>query len=169
MVSASRLQIILNEISLHLSHTLFVECINRSWYVALGLGATSSIGRKRYARPRTMVDYISWVNGQGTTTNPDWMCNASTDDYDDDYLSDVIMTRLRTSDGLDLDWVCQNSSGDKLKAILQGANLALELGLAERVRTGSGHGTLRLVDPDGFLYSNSIISSIFAELDMISS
>lgn len=30
---------------------------------------------------------------------------------------------------------------------------------------GEGLGTLRLADPDGFLFSNSVISSVFCELD----
>ena len=87
-----------------------------------------------------------------------------------DWLTDIIMTRLRTSDGLDLDWIQDNVPGNGqvvVDKILTGASLGLDLGLASRdvsPEKKNSLGTLRLVDPDGFLFSNSIISSIFVEL-----
>ena len=77
------------------------------------------------------------------------------------------MTRLRTSDGLDLDWLEQTfpAKVGLAESILQGAALGLELGLAEAHHVNNGgRGRLRLLDPDGFLFSNTIISSIFLEI-----
>ena len=84
---------------------------------------------------------------------------------DPDLLTDVIMTRLRTAEGLDLAWLRDSVTDGhaKVGAVLRGADLALGMGLAEH-DAGTDH--LRLVDPDGFLFSNSIISQIFVELDM---
>ena len=102
------------------------------------------------------------------------------DHDDDDYLTDIIMTRLRTSDGLDLNWIRQNipNGASKVKAILRGAELGIDLGLAEHSlpqsvgaadtdanSNRSDSDILRLVDPDGFVFSNTIISSIFLELE----
>lgn len=94
--------------------------------------------------------------------------NGSANDNDLDLLTDIVMTRLRTSDGLDLDWFRDNVPDGEavVEKIMKGARLGLDLGLAEHNQSEleTSMGTLRLVDPDGFLFSNSIISSIFVEL-----
>lgn len=147
-----------------------VSAFSRCIYAAVGLGATSSIAGKRYARPRTMIDYIRWVDEQAIASRPAFLPNDDEVEcsIDLDSLTDIIMTRLRTSDGLDLDWIRDNVPGGQevVKMIMKGAGMALDLGLAEHVRSDRDGilGTLRLVDPSGFLFSNSIISSIFVEL-----
>jgi len=91
-------------------------------------------------------------------------------------LTDVIMTRLRTSDGLDLDWIKNVYGEETVNSILRSSQLALDLNLAvieESVSDDNGQnimrsfGVLRLKDPDGFLFSNTIISSIFVELGVV--
>ena len=78
------------------------------------------------------------------------------------------MTKLRTREGLDLNWIRQAHVGGEAKAdaVLRGAELALDMDLAKRERNEDrSHDCLRLQDPDGFLFSNNIISQIFVELD----
>jgi oxygen-independent coproporphyrinogen-3 oxidase len=119
-----------------------------------------------------MKDYIDWVEKEKMASRsgvPDWLSptNAQTKM---DVLTDIIMTRLRMSDGLNLDWVHEKfdeSVPNVVDAILEGAKLGLELGLARREGNGE-HGRLghlKLEDPNGFLFSNSILSTIFLELD----
>ena len=135
-----------------------------TWY-AVGLGATSSVNGTRYTRPRAMQDYVDWVHGQQETTLPDWL--VKDDSVDElDRFTDIIMTRLRTSDGLDLDFVAQMYGTDKVERILKGAQLGIDLELAQLLNSEekSNYGLLRLKDPEGFLFSNSIISSIFVEI-----
>lgn len=79
----------------------------------------------------------------------------------EDFLTDVIMKALRTSDGLDLTWVEQRFGTETKDTIVDGAKLGIELSMAT---LDSGGRRLKLRDPEGFLYSNYIISSIFAEL-----
>ena len=75
------------------------------------------------------------------------------------------MTRLRTKEGLDLNWIASQSNGDDLlKCVLRGAKLQPELVQIHHEKKSGDHGILRLIDPDGFLFSNYVISSIFAEL-----
>lgn len=148
------------------------------WH-AVGLGATSSVGGTRFARPRALSDYVAWTAGlercsgvgAGPAENPPWLRSKPSGVEDstgeDDELVDVVMTRLRTSDGLDLDWVAgRGDNGEaNVEAILRGFDLALELDLGTRESGHGGkHGCIRLNDPRGFLFSNDIISSIFAEL-----
>jgi coproporphyrinogen III oxidase-like Fe-S oxidoreductase len=89
----------------------------------------------------------------------------------EDALTNIIMTRLRTSEGLDLDWINTHYGEDTAISIRRGVSLAIELNLAKIVNVGNDlsmrYGILKLVDPEGFLFSNTILSSIFAELDLI--
>lgn len=136
------------------------------WH-AVGLGATSFVDRKLVARPREMSNYLNWVDEGAdtvtstptpTTMNEDG--NNEDDAIDDDILSDLLLKRLRTIDGMDLEWLEQNYGSEIVEDVLDGAKLGLELGLAEH----TNGNVLRLSNPDGLLYSNFIISSIFAEL-----
>ena len=80
------------------------------------------------------------------------------------------MTRLRTSEGLDLDWVAgqDNYAETHVEAILRGFELALDLKLGHKDASPAGtYGCVRLNDPKGFLFSNHIISSIFMELSEV--
>jgi oxygen-independent coproporphyrinogen-3 oxidase len=171
------------------------------WH-AVGLGATSNVDGMRYARPRAMSDYISWTEELGvagdaratTTTGaatppPPWMCGGTgvddaeghrrdvdDDDDDDDRLLDIVMTRLRTSEGLDLDRIACHDDYDvtHVEAILRGFELALDLKLGRRdagstSSYGGTHGSIRLNDPKGFLFSNHVISNIFMELSEMNS
>ena len=148
--------------------------VGSTWY-AIGLGATSSVGGNRFARPRTMADYIDWVFDQKEKVEtekglPSWLEAGEDDAEEEDLLTDVIMTKLRTREGLDLNWIRnENINGQsKADAVLRGAELALDMDLAKREQYDDNNcDYLRLEDPDGFLFSNSIISQIFVELDEV--
>ena len=111
------------------------------WY-AIGLGATSNANGVRCARPRALSDYISWTEGlkqkyadylpnnnAQSVRKPPWLYNdPETDDEitdDTDNLLDIVMTRLRTSEGLDLDWVAKHAEyGENcVSSILRGLSL----------------------------------------------
>lgn len=158
-------------------HNQVYWAYDTSWY-AIGLGATSFLQNHRFARPRAMADYISWVHTQGDKTSSvaqserkfDWMppvqeLTASDDDdgllVDEERLTDVILTRLRTKDGLDFKWLERAYSKDMVETVIRGAELGLDMGLAH---LNDDRTLLRLVDPKGFLFSNYIISNIFVEL-----
>lgn len=121
------------------------------------MGATSCVDGKLLARPKTMADYHTWVQQIGTSDED----STSETISDDDFLTDVIMKRLRTLDGLDLDWVQKRFGAEKKRTIVNGVRLGLEMNIARLDKDGM---RLQLTDPEGFLYSNYIISSIFAEL-----
>jgi oxygen-independent coproporphyrinogen-3 oxidase len=104
----------------------------------------------------------------------------------DDQLQDVVMMRLRTVDGLDLDFVRETYGSDVVRRIESAlepherAGLVLRgnaigaVALAERGRqaggpegaahSGSDSNVVRLADPEGFLVSNDIISDVFAAI-----
>lgn len=135
-------------------HNQIYWASSSSWY-AIGLGATSFVNGRLDARPRTLADYYSWLEEGTRSLSQDEMSK-------EEFISELVMKRLRTSDGLDLKEVKENFGDDVVSAILEGARLGLELGLAEHHEETC---TLRLKDPSGLLFSNHIISSIFAELE----
>ena len=170
--------------SLRSRHNQIYWAPSSSWY-AVGLGATSCVQGHLQERPKTMADYHDWIAEKQRkhsleSAKPGVASEAEgTVLADDDLLTDIIMKRLRTSDGLDLDWIQDKFGADTRETILKGATLGLELKMAEIIpkndatdpltpneqRATISKGTvLRLTDPNGFLYSNYIISSIFAEL-----
>eukprot|EP00532_Pseudo-nitzschia_australis_P001906 CAMPEP_0168194882 /NCGR_PEP_ID=MMETSP0139_2-20121125/19491_1 /TAXON_ID=44445 /ORGANISM="Pseudo-nitzschia australis, Strain 10249 10 AB" /LENGTH=697 /DNA_ID=CAMNT_0008118563 /DNA_START=144 /DNA_END=2237 /DNA_ORIENTATION=+ len=133
------------------------------WH-AVGLGATSFVNKKLVARPREMSDYLNWVveleDPTTSNANKQETTEDEEEDMEEDFLSDLLLKRMRTIDGLDLTWLESHYGSEVVKNVLEGAKLGLELGLAERTEDN----ILRLADPDGLLYSNFIISSIFVEL-----
>lgn len=135
---------------------------NTTWYAA-GLGATSSVQGKLQARPRALADYIEWVQEDDQPANSSE--NGGEMDPREsivDRLQDLVMTRMRTKEGLDLDWVRKCYGSVFADAILKGACLEElpELVVYEPP-------ALRLVDSKGFMFSNSILSSIFVALDEV--
>lgn len=159
--------------------------IDSEWY-ALGLGATSCIDKLRYARPKALSDYIEWTEVVKDKMSL-WSSMAIDDNnghfedgmlppwFDENQsweqvLEDIIMTRLRTKEGLDLNWIVNQVKGEEiLKCIIRGSKLGFELGMVKRdIDKIKRIDRLYLSDPKGFLFSNSIISSIFAEVSTIS-
>ena len=130
------------------------------WY-AVGLGATSFVNGRITERPRTLADYHRWVDRLEHNENGDDDKTGDVLDSKLDFLTDHVLKRLRTSEGLSLDWVLKMFGSAHRNAIVKGAELGIDLHLAFIDESNR----LRLKDPDGFLYSNSIISSIFVELE----
>ena len=101
-----------------------------------------------------MADYEAWVDDGASVEGGD------DDDDDEDWLLDELLTALRTSDGVDLGRVRRVYGADAEACVRRGAADAVEANLATL------HGdALRLTDPDGFLFSNFVISTIFAAFD----
>lgn len=140
-------------------------------YYAFGMGASSYINTRRVTRPRKFNAYLGWVEKfsqqrkeqqeQGTTTLPHLDAPPATQE---DILTDAIMLQLRKSQGLDLESIKRTYTYGSaiVDAVLNVANTHRERGFVEY-----NDGYLRLVDPEGFLFSNDVISDIFVELDRI--
>jgi len=141
-------------------HNQIYWAYDGEWF-AFGLGATSFVGGRLQSRPRTLYDYQKWVASDMTRYADDSDATAELD-----FLEDIVLKRLRTTDGLSLTWVASRFGDAYVDAILRGAQLGLEFGFAV-LEDGDPTRVLRLTDPDGLLLSNSILSSIFVELDEV--
>eukprot|EP01041_Mallomonas_annulata_P006984 gene6984-14198_t len=137
-----------------------------------GMGAASFINGKRFTRPKKMQEYIDYINILSTNfihkiinstietiSDSINLFNNSTDD-----VLEVIMLALRTSDGLELHKIESRFgieiSNKIFKAV--GPFVTRELVIIEGNQM-EGY-RIKLSDPEGFLMSNDVISSIFAEV-----
>lgn len=165
---------------------------------AFGMGAASYVNGRRFTRPGKLNDYEEWVdllqqkgfeyvskeNPEGsceeeallsdaeTKSNyeslvPIWGDIELTSQQREDIL-DVIMLRLRTADGLDLNSLESITSSELVSTICNSLGAYVEGGYVEFTIALAEDDTLiktvRLTDPEGFLISNDIISSVFAAL-----
>jgi oxygen-independent coproporphyrinogen-3 oxidase len=158
------------------------------------MGSTSYLGDQSVVRPRTLFDYLSWVrsNNRHEAVAPRVQASGRLPEAGQqpgggrldplDTIENIVLKRLRTSDGLDLRRdVSSRFGSEPVRAILRGAQQGMDLGLVEMHenledgeievafdedvnKTAGDRAVMRLSIPDGFLLSNSILSSIFAEL-----
>ena len=124
----------------------------RASWRGLGLGAASSEEGARFSRPRSMNDYEAWVADGAVVP-------AASPPHGADALEDELLTGLRTAEGIDLKRIHDVYGASYEAAVRRGAREAVELGLA--VVEGD---TLKLTDPDGFLFSNYALAAIFGEV-----
>ena len=167
-----------------------------AWY-AVGLGATSfDLHEQIVKRPPAMSDYVQWVDdtytqevlalSSSTTKKEENRMNRSncsdpglthsTDHQIVEEIMDIVLKRLRTIDGLSLQYIKDQYGSMYVNAIVTGIQDVWKNDPQRKLITITRYGVgvvgddeydqafLRLVDPMGFLYSNTIISNIFYEL-----
>lgn len=150
---------------------------NRAYY-GFGMGAASYTHGLRFTRPRKRQEYFEWV--QMLQTNPGKLeGNASEETLRDpsygDRLLDVMMLGLRLAEGLDLVTFASEFGEAYLHRMLESVAPFQERGWIciddrdggqwhprhaspEEVRQPQ---RLRLSDPEGFLFSNVVLSTMF--------
>jgi coproporphyrinogen III oxidase-like Fe-S oxidoreductase len=120
------------------------------WH-AFGLAAADHLGGRRFTRPRRMADYLAWVAAgcQQAGGVPDA----------DERLLDCLMLGLRVADGVRLDALRARFGDKAVDRVLAAAQPAVEQGLVAEDGT-----CLRLVAPQGFLLSSTVLSNLFARM-----
>lgn len=128
---------------------------NRPYY-GFGMGATSYTQGQRLARPRTRVDYVTWLehylDANGYLDAPPVSPN--------DLILETLMLRLRLAGGIPLCELKENLSPQALENVKEA--------IAPHRNQGWVHWgpeAFRLSDPEGFLFSNTILSTLFNALD----
>ncbi|MEM9449491.1 MAG: radical SAM family heme chaperone HemW [Cyanobacteria bacterium P01_E01_bin.6] len=142
---------------------------NRPYY-GFGMGATSYVLGQRVSRPRTRADYAQWVDALvaqgGIIHHPDTTAQ--------DALLDTLMLGMRLAEGIDLD-VLRHQFGDRPVDVLieclaphvQKGWVAMssEEGVGNAIGNSLDTEKLpqraRFTDPEGFLFSNVVLSDIF--------
>ncbi|MGI0481616.1 radical SAM family heme chaperone HemW [Geminocystis sp. CENA526] len=131
---------------------------HNEFYHGFGMGSASYSENKRFTRPRTRKDYFNWVKSyqenQGIIDIPTITKNEQ--------LLETLMLGLRLKKGVNLAQIKANFNQKIYHQILQCLDKFLENGL---VIFDSVFDRLSLADPEGFLYSNTILTALFAELE----
>ncbi len=128
-----------------------VYWLNQPYY-GFGMGATSYIDQQRFSRPRTRREYYEWLKAGAAIAIP-------TVTRLDEWL-ETLMLGLRLAEGLslaDLQAKFGTAWVTRLQPFLAAASDRGWLKIsAERIR---------LTDPEGFLFSNQVLRSIWQAFD----
>ena len=123
---------------------------NRSYH-GLGMGATGYVEGRRYEQPRKLAEYFTQVNsGQFPLAE-----RVS----DREHLIDTLMLGLRLREGLSVNEIASRHGSAALDLIRRPLEEYQKKGWVEDC-----DGRLRLVPPDGWLFSNSVLVDLIAAL-----
>mmetsp|Transcript_48214 Transcript_48214/g.75286 ORF Transcript_48214/g.75286 Transcript_48214/m.75286 type:complete len:187 (+) Transcript_48214:763-1323(+) len=128
-------------------------------FLAFGMGATSFACGGRLARPRTLPEYIGWVQRGGRQQELTGF-QEEPEDAEGSFgnLVEAFMVGLRMRHGLDLKEVEEEHGSVNLERAMDALTPHMNSGLLEV----TGGGRLRLASPEGFLFSNSVLVSLFS-------
>lgn len=142
---------------------------NRPFY-GFGMGAASYVQGHRFTRPRTRQKYYSWVE---KLIQADGVLNCPQIPTEDIFL-ETLMLGLRLQEGLNLSTLTQQFGKATLDKIWASLQLHYHNGWIEVIDTEGKAinlqelprlpvtGKLRLTDPEGFLFSNTVLADLFA-------
>ncbi|MDZ8096745.1 MAG: radical SAM family heme chaperone HemW [Nostoc sp. DedQUE05] len=123
---------------------------NRPYY-GFGMGAASYVQGKRFTRPRKTKEYYQWVQAGGVID-----CDVTPPK---EVLLETLMLGLRLAEGLSLAALVEAFCEEKVEEICRCLQLYFEKGWVEVAQ-----GRLRLIDPQGFLFSNVVLAELFEKL-----
>ncbi|MFB8787882.1 MAG: radical SAM family heme chaperone HemW [Potamolinea sp.] len=145
---------------------------NRPYY-GFGMGAASYVQGCRFTRPRTRREYYVWVqqliDAGGVL---DWEETPA-----NEVLLETLMLGLRLAEGLSLSFLNEQFGENTLEKIWTGLQPYYRSGWVEVVGVEGKFvdlqsteklpltGQLRLSDPEGFLFSNTVLADLFSKLN----
>lgn len=137
---------------------------NKSYY-GFGMGAASYVDGIRYTRPRTRREYFAWLKADAPIEAP--KISAA------DCLLETLMLGLRLTEGVDLTHFDRQTVQEILSCLKpyeqQGWIEIITDGKPVKLKSCNSFnkvsGKLRLKDPEGFLFSNTILAALFKKLD----
>lgn len=127
-------------------------------YYAFGMGAANYTQQKRFTRPRNRQDYFLWVeklrHNHGIIDAPQLTPH--------DQLLETLMLGLRLAKGVNLSQIALKFGDKVVKQIIKFTQRYVKQGW---VFLDSDYHYLRLTNPEGFLYSNVVLSDLFSLFD----
>lgn len=122
------------------------------YYYGFGMGAASYVEGKRFTRPRTRREYYAWLESGAIIDI------AKTSEID--YILETLMLGLRLAEGVSLSQFNEEIK-EKIGNCLQPYR---DRDWVKFLKI-DGEERLRLSDPEGFLFSNTILATLFDRLD----
>ncbi|BBA80285.1 coproporphyrinogen III oxidase [cyanobacterium endosymbiont of Rhopalodia gibberula] len=141
-------------------------------YYGFGMGASSYTNQQRFTRPRTRKYYYSWVN-QLLESGGFINCPKLSDI---DILLENLMLKLRLSEGIDLSLIKADFGREITSRIVSCVYTYYEQNLIDFIdeqgnkivlkntKTIPENTKLKLTDPEGFLFSNTVLATLFSNL-----
>ncbi len=127
-------------------------------YYGFGMGATSYIQGQRFSRPRNRADYAQWletyIENEGCIECPTTSVS--------DHLFETLMLGLRRAQGVNLHTLSQQFD----LALVEQLSSCLKPYQAQGWVVLKEDGTLHLSDPEGFLFSNRVLVSLWENLSV---
>lgn len=125
---------------------------NESFY-GFGMGATSYVNGQRTARPRKTREYYDWIASMNTDQPQIEPLEV---------LLDTLMVGLRLAEGVSLDRLTEQFGQGAIERVWNCLNPYYKAGWIQLLdSTPPKTGTLRLSDPEGFLFSNVVLVKLF--------
>ena len=148
-------------------------------YYGFGMGAASYVNNQRFSRPRTRQAYADWVHRWAPT-------GAASLDYDceptspQEQLLDTLMLGLRLATGIYLEPLVKRFGTTAIASVLDTFTTFQNDGWIEIILPSTieskcsltpvkslSQGHIRLTDPEGFLFSNVVLSTLFERLESL--
>ncbi|MTF37932.1 radical SAM family heme chaperone HemW [Cyanobacterium aponinum] len=134
-----------------------VYWLNQSYY-GFGMGAASYVNNIRFTRPRTRQEYFKWVEQLKANQGKIEAIVTSKNEQ----ILETLMLGLRLKKGVNLSEL-KSQFGEYIETkIIDCLKNHIETNL---VIFDPHTLQLRLSDPDGFLYSNQVLTALFREFD----
>lgn len=124
-------------------------------YYAFGMGAASYLADRRFTRPRKTQEYYQWV-----ADGCDWQSAAVTT-IEDRFL-ETLMLGLRLRKGIKLSAIVAEFGSDRVDKLLTCLHRYRQQGWVEVIDIQDNDRTIGLADPEGLLFSNTILADIFS-------
>ncbi|MGL5875346.1 MAG: radical SAM family heme chaperone HemW [Xenococcaceae cyanobacterium] len=124
---------------------------NKPFY-GFGMGAASFVEDKRFTRPRTRQEYYEWVEKGCFVDQPARSL--------EDELLEKLMLGLRLAEGVSLSQISQQFGKEIVEKIWVCLQPYSRQGWVDFMATER----VKLSDPDGFLFSNTILATLFDRL-----
>ena len=130
---------------------------NKSYY-GFGLGAASYCQNQRFTRPPTRTKYYEWVEKLEQQNGKLDVPFLS----DNERLLETLMLGLRLKKGVNLDYVSDRFGSEISKRVL---DCIFQFEKQSLIKYDRNSKQLSLSDPEGFLYSNTVLTELFSELE----
>ena len=137
-------------------------------YYGFGMGAASYVAGKRYTRPKTRREYYAWLR-DGALIDVSQISAM-------DYFLETLMLGLRLAEGINLQQF-QPDTMDQIWSCLQPFhrqrwieivdNTGELIDLTDQNQLSQSSHKFSFSDPEGFLFSNTVLASIFERFEVI--
>ncbi len=129
-------------------------------FYGFGMGATSYLGGNRYARSRTRREYYTWVETLTATPN-DLIPTSPVDAIDQ--LLETLMLGLRLKEGVNLSAIAKQFGSETVNQLIAALQPYIDQQWVEITpNDDKSWGQLKLTDPEGLLFSNTILTKLFS-------